>query len=184
MASAWASICGTCSPSPFGDTRAPAPFLAYDPFGIKPLYYSDDDRTRRFASQVKTHVAGGVVSNEPKRRRHGGLFLWGYVSEPWTWLAAVKALPAGATLAVRRDRPMPQLLHYFDLREEITTWRRSRCTCARSGRRSAGCGGGLCRPPQGPRRVQSNARHTAQQVTAPSAADETCRAYLASTPVV
>ena len=39
--------------------------LARDPYGIKPLYYADDGRTLRFASQVKALIAGGKVSRDP-----------------------------------------------------------------------------------------------------------------------
>jgi len=39
------------------------PGLARDPFGIKPLYYADDGKTFRFASQVKALLAGGAVSD-------------------------------------------------------------------------------------------------------------------------
>ena len=34
-------------------------YLARDPFGIKPLYYADDGKTLRVASQVKALLAGG-----------------------------------------------------------------------------------------------------------------------------
>ncbi len=35
--------------------------LARDPYGIKPLYYSDDGHVMRFASQVKALMAGGRI---------------------------------------------------------------------------------------------------------------------------
>src|SRR5258708_36586896 len=37
-------------------------FLARDPYGIKPLYYANDGRTVRVASQVKALLARGPVS--------------------------------------------------------------------------------------------------------------------------
>ncbi|MFB1495578.1 MULTISPECIES: hypothetical protein [unclassified Thiocapsa] len=39
-------------------------FMARDPYGIKPLYYSDVDGTLRFASQVKALLAGGGIATE------------------------------------------------------------------------------------------------------------------------
>lgn len=93
--------------------------LARDPFGIKPLYIADDGRTLRFASQVKALAAGGAVSTEPSAAGVAGFFLWGHVPEPWTWLASVRALPAGCTLTIRQGSPLPSPRRYFDLRQEI-----------------------------------------------------------------
>jgi asparagine synthase (glutamine-hydrolysing) len=72
--------------------------LSRDPFGIKPLYYADDGKTLRFASQVKALVAGGSVDTSPQPAGHAGFFLWGYVPEPYTLFRGVQALPAGSTL--------------------------------------------------------------------------------------
>ena len=72
--------------------------LSRDPFGIKPLYYADDGKTLRFASQVKALLAGGAVDTSPQPAGHVGFFLWGYVPEPYTLFRGVRALPAGSTL--------------------------------------------------------------------------------------
>ncbi len=72
--------------------------LSRDPFGIKPLYYADDGKTLRFASQVKALLAGGAVDTSPQPAGHAGFFLWGYVPEPYTLFQGVRALPAGSTL--------------------------------------------------------------------------------------
>jgi asparagine synthase (glutamine-hydrolysing) len=75
-------------------------FAARDPFGIKPLYYSDDGRTIRIASQVKALLAGGAVDTAPEPAGHVGYFLLGTVPEPHTLYKGVKALPAGSCLTV------------------------------------------------------------------------------------
>jgi asparagine synthase (glutamine-hydrolysing) len=75
-------------------------FLARDPLGIKPLYYSTRDGTFRFASQVKALQAGGVVGHAPSPAGHVGFFLWGHVPDPHTLYADIHALPAGTTLMV------------------------------------------------------------------------------------
>src|SRR5947207_2340352 len=49
-------------------------FLARDPFGIKPLYYSDAHGTFRFASQVKALLAGCRVDTSPDPAGHAGFF--------------------------------------------------------------------------------------------------------------
>jgi asparagine synthase (glutamine-hydrolysing) len=75
-------------------------FLARDPLGIKPLYYSMHNGTFRFASQVKALRAGGAVGNAPSPAGHVGFFLWGQVPDPHTLYADIHALPAGSTLVV------------------------------------------------------------------------------------
>ena len=75
-------------------------FLARDPYGIKPLYYSDDGKVFRFASQVKALLAGGAVSRDPEPAGHAGFYLWGSVPEPFTLFKAIKQLPAGTSAFV------------------------------------------------------------------------------------
>ena len=70
--------------------------LARDPYGIKPLYYADDGRTIRIASQVKALIAGGRVSRQFDPAAAAGFFLRGTVPEPFTMYRAIRALPAGA----------------------------------------------------------------------------------------
>jgi len=77
------------------DARKQAMLLARDTFGIKPLYYSTDQGTLRFASQVKALLAGGMVDTSPEPAGHAGFYLWGSVPAPWTLYRGVKALPAG-----------------------------------------------------------------------------------------
>ena len=72
--------------------------LARDPYGIKPLYYSDENGALRFASQVKALLAGGRVSTEPDAAGWVGFHLFGSVPEPFTTYRAIRALPAGSTL--------------------------------------------------------------------------------------
>jgi asparagine synthase (glutamine-hydrolysing) len=82
------------------DNQANTLFAARDPFGIKPLYYSDTDGVFRFASQVKGLMAGGALSREPDPAATIGFLLLGSVPEPFTWYRAVSALPAGHYLTV------------------------------------------------------------------------------------
>ncbi|MBE0541126.1 MAG: asparagine synthase (glutamine-hydrolyzing) [Verrucomicrobia bacterium] len=77
--------------------------LARDPYGIKPLYYSDDGQTLRVASQVRTLLAGGGIDATPEPAGHAGFLLWGHVPEPFTFHKAIRALPAGTTLWVSDD---------------------------------------------------------------------------------
>jgi asparagine synthase (glutamine-hydrolysing) len=82
------------------DARKKGMFLARDPFGIKPLYYADNGKTFRAASQVKALLAGGQVDTAPEPAGHVGFFLWGHVPEPYTLYRGIRALPAGTSLWV------------------------------------------------------------------------------------
>jgi asparagine synthase (glutamine-hydrolysing) len=72
--------------------------LARDSFGIKPLYYADDGRTLRFASQVKAIVAGGEVSRDPEPAGWVGFYTFGSVPEPFTTYRNIRCVPAGSTI--------------------------------------------------------------------------------------
>jgi len=74
--------------------------LARDPLGIKPLYYADDGRTFRFASQVKALETSGKIPMELDPGGLVGFLLWGHVPEPLTIRRAVRAVPAGHLLRV------------------------------------------------------------------------------------
>ena len=74
--------------------------LARDPYGIKPLYYADDGRTLRFASQVKALIAGGKVSRDPEPAGWVGFHIFGSVPEPFTIYREIRNLPAGSTVWV------------------------------------------------------------------------------------
>jgi asparagine synthase (glutamine-hydrolysing) len=80
------------------DARKGGLFLARDPFGIKPLYISDDGGTIRVASQVKALLAGGGVDTSPEPAGHVGFFLWGNIPEPYTLYKGIRSLPPGKSL--------------------------------------------------------------------------------------
>jgi len=80
------------------DDRRKGLLLARDPLGIKPLYFADDGRTVRVASQVKALLAGGRVDTAPESAGHVGFFLWGHIPEPFTLYRGIRGLPAGGCL--------------------------------------------------------------------------------------
>ena len=93
-------------------------FLARDHFGIKPLYYHDDGKTLRVASQVKAILAGGGIKTQAEPAGHVGFYLWGFVPEPYTLYRNLFALPAGHTLWIDQSGPrVPR--KYFDVAEEL-----------------------------------------------------------------
>jgi asparagine synthase (glutamine-hydrolysing) len=75
-------------------------FLARDPFGIKPLYWADDGKAFRAASQVKALLAGGNIDTSPEPAGHVGYFLWGHVPAPYTLYRGIRNLTAGHCMTI------------------------------------------------------------------------------------
>jgi asparagine synthase (glutamine-hydrolysing) len=102
------------------DSRHNGLFLARDPYGIKPLYYSDNGHTLRFASQVKALMAGGAISSELDPAGVAGFLMWGSVPEPITIQRDIQLLQAGHTLWVDSSgNHQPQC--YWNLAQTIST---------------------------------------------------------------
>lgn len=90
------------------DARAAGPdgagatvFLARDPLGIKPLYYSAMEGTLVFASEVRALLAGCLVPRVLSPQGLGAYLLWGSVAEPLTLVEGVRSLPPGHWLRAR-----------------------------------------------------------------------------------
>jgi asparagine synthase (glutamine-hydrolysing) len=96
------------------DAEKSALLLARDHYGIKPLYYSDDGRSVRFASQVKALLGGGKISREQDCAGWLGFYLFGSVPEPYTTYEAIRSIPAGAIMWIDSRGPAaPQ--RYFSI---------------------------------------------------------------------
>lgn len=80
-------------------------FLARDPYGIKPLYYSDDGFTFRIASQVKALLAGGRISRAQEPAGLVGFFLMGSIPEPFTLYENIHAVPASSYMFITESGP-------------------------------------------------------------------------------
>ncbi len=85
--------------------------LARDRLGIKPLYYSAEEKTGLlvFASEVKALLKSRYVPDEPDRQAVAGFLLAGSVPAPLTTVKSVRCLPAGnylrwehGTIAIRK----------------------------------------------------------------------------------
>ena len=74
--------------------------LARDPMGIKPLYYHQSPQTFLFASEVRTLLHTGLVPRKPDPAGVLSFLAFGSVSEPWTIVEGVKAVPPGHVLTV------------------------------------------------------------------------------------
>lgn len=74
--------------------------LARDPMGIKPLYYHQSPQNFLFASEVRTLLQTGLVPRKPDPTGVLSFLAFGSVSEPWTIVEGVKAVPPGHVLTV------------------------------------------------------------------------------------
>lgn len=73
----------------------PVLFIARDPLGIKPLYYSQTSQGFLFASEVRALLASGLVSRELSSDALTAYLLFGSISEPVTLIDEVFSLPPG-----------------------------------------------------------------------------------------
>jgi len=109
------------------DSRTSTLFLARDPYGIKPLYYANDGKTFRFASQTKALLAGGAVSDSRDPAGVAGFLLRGHVPEPFTIYEAIRELPAGSSMVVTCDgasEPRTYFSIAAVLRDAVNEYRR------------------------------------------------------------
>jgi asparagine synthase (glutamine-hydrolysing) len=95
---------------------APLLFLARDPLGIKPLYYTQTPDGFAFASEVRALLAGGVAPKTLSPDALTSYFLFGSVSEPVTLLDGVFSLPPGhhMLLYVPERRRVPRARAWWD----------------------------------------------------------------------
>jgi len=81
-------------------TTGPVLFLARDPLGIKPLYYTQQPEGFAFASELRALFASGVAPKRLSQDAITSYLLFGSISEPVTMLEGVFSLPPGHRLVV------------------------------------------------------------------------------------
>ena len=75
-------------------------FLVRDRFGIKPLYYHQDDRQIAFSSEVRAMINSGLIPAARAQKADIAFLLFGYVPEPLTTIQNLHSLPAGSYLRI------------------------------------------------------------------------------------
>jgi asparagine synthase (glutamine-hydrolysing) len=108
------------------DVKEQSLFLARDPLGIKPLYYSLEGGILRFASQVKA-LRAVTQCDTPDPAGRVGFLLWGSVPEPYTMFRAIRALPPGNWMAVKRNAE-PVISRFSDVPETLAGGRENAIT--------------------------------------------------------
>jgi asparagine synthase (glutamine-hydrolysing) len=92
-------------------------FLARDRLGVKPLHYALlADGTLVFGSELKSLLAHPRLAREIDPFAVEEYFALGYVPEPRTIFRGTLKLPPAHTLVVRRGRPLPAPVEYWDVR--------------------------------------------------------------------
>ncbi|MGB2622003.1 MAG: asparagine synthase (glutamine-hydrolyzing) [Candidatus Acidiferrum sp.] len=96
---------------------APLLFLARDPLGIKPLYYTQTADGFAFASEVRALIASGMVPRVLSQDALTSYLLFGSTSEPVTMAEGVFSLPPGhrMLLYVPERRRVPRARPWWDL---------------------------------------------------------------------
>ena len=94
----------------------PVLFLARDPLGIKPLYYSQTARGFAFASEVRALLASGVVERKLSPDALTSYLLFGSVSEPVTMIEGLFSVPPGHALLLHLPdrRRTPRVRPWWD----------------------------------------------------------------------
>jgi len=92
-------------------TSGPVLFLARDPLGIKPLYYTQTAEGFAFASELRTLMISGIAPRTISQDALTSFLLFGSVSEPVTMYEGVFSLPPGHRVLLyipdRRRLPRP-----------------------------------------------------------------------------
>jgi len=99
-------------------TSGPVLFLARDPLGIKPLYYTQTGEGFAFASEVGALMASGITAKRISQDALTSFLLFGSVSEPVTMYESVFSLPPGhrVLLYVPERRRLPRPHPWWDPR--------------------------------------------------------------------
>ncbi len=91
-------------------------FLARDRFGVKPLFYVQlSDGSVAFASELKGLLAHPLMRRDVDPMAVEDFMAWGYVPDHRSILKGVRKLPAGHTLLLQHDSPLPQPQQYWDI---------------------------------------------------------------------
>jgi asparagine synthase (glutamine-hydrolysing) len=95
---------------------APLLFLARDPLGIKPLYYTQTAEGFAFASEVRALLASGVVPKQISQDALTSYLLFGSASEPVSLAEGVFSVPPGhrMLLYVPERRRVPRARPWWD----------------------------------------------------------------------
>jgi asparagine synthase (glutamine-hydrolysing) len=91
-------------------------FLARDRLGVKPLFLAPlSDGSVIFGSELKALTAHPLLRREVDPLAVEDYLAWGYVPDTRSILKGVEKLPAGHSLLLRHDAPMPSPRRWWDV---------------------------------------------------------------------
>jgi asparagine synthase (glutamine-hydrolysing) len=91
-------------------------FLARDRLGVKPLFYAPlSDGSVIFGSELKALAAHPLLRREVDPLAVEDYLAWGYVPDYRSILKGVHKLPAGHSLLLRHDAPLPAPVRWWDV---------------------------------------------------------------------
>jgi asparagine synthase (glutamine-hydrolysing) len=91
-------------------------FLARDRLGVKPLYFAElADGALIFASELKGLLVHPRLRRTPSPQAIEDYLAFGYVPDDACIIEGVRKLPAGHHLTVRRGRPVPASVSWWDV---------------------------------------------------------------------
>ncbi|HMG47495.1 MAG TPA: XrtA/PEP-CTERM system amidotransferase [Allosphingosinicella sp.] len=97
------------------DAAEDALFLARDRLGVKPLFYVElADGALIFASELKGLLANPLLRRAPNAQAIEDFLAYGYVPDDASIVEGVKKLAAGHYLHIRRGRPVPRPVQWWD----------------------------------------------------------------------
>ena len=92
--------------------------LARDPFGIKPLYYSNKNGIYYFASQVKSLLSLDDISSNKSPAGVVNFYMWGNMQEPYTLYKDIKSIEKGTYSIINKDGSSSNF-KFADIKNEI-----------------------------------------------------------------
>ena len=91
-------------------------FLARDRLGVKPLFMAPlSDGSLIFGSELKALTAHPLLRREADPLAVEDYLAWGYVPDTRSMLKGVTKLPAGHSLLLRHNAPMPRPVQWWDV---------------------------------------------------------------------
>ena len=100
------------------DRRRRRIFLARDPFGKKPLFYTDQPGLFAFASEIDALLLHPDLDSEPDRQGLKKFFAYGFFPAPFTPYRAIRKLPGGHRMTVDLKSRKTKIERYWAFRIE------------------------------------------------------------------